>query len=199
MATATQEVYEDFKALIEYDGGQNEIECGNYLHHAIAYLLPMTVIESNFDREDRNFFGNTDFVISAKLIDDASTEAMCAFIWELKAPQCYLLEKDDNRNRFRPTMDLVKAENQLLHYYQEAIDNDGFRQRFGVMDRQNIRLGGIIIGRSDRLARSYEERDKPSMDTALKVRKEYFYSSRGIRLFNWDRLLTFIRPPKAVS
>jgi len=199
MPAVTQPIYEEFKALVEYDGGHNEVACGNYLHYAIEFLLPVTVVERDFEREDRNYFGSSDFVISAKLLDEMSVESRCAYIWEIKAPQCYLLEKDDNRNRFRPTLDLVKAENQLLHYYQEAIDNDDFRRRFGVMDRNNIRLGGIIIGRSDRLARVYEERDKSSMDTALKVRKEYLYSSRGIRLFNWDRLLTFIRPPKTVS
>ena len=194
----TQDIYDKFETLVNKEGVHNELECGGYLHHAIDFLLPSTAIERNFVREDRNFFGSSDFVISARIIDDASADVQCAYIWELKAPQCYLLEKDENRNRFRPTLDLVKAENQLLHYYQEAIDNDGFRQRFRVMDRGNIRLGGIIIGRSDKIARSFEDRDKTNMETALKVRKEYFYASRGIRLFNWDRLLTFIRPPKAI-
>ena len=42
-----------------------------------------------------------------------------ASIWELKAPQCYLMEFDESGPRCRPTLDLIKAENQLLHYGHE--------------------------------------------------------------------------------
>ena len=45
--------------------------------------------------------------------------------WELKAPQCNLVEVDDAATRYRPTKDLIKAETQLLHYvHQAAGDSD---------------------------------------------------------------------------
>jgi hypothetical protein len=199
MSSITRDAYKEFEATVVKEGVHNEIECGSFLHHAIDYLLPATALERKFEREDRNFFGSADFVISAKFLDDAGHETQRAYIWELKAPQCFLLEKDDNKNRFRPTMDLIKAENQLLHYYQEAVDSGLFRKRFGIMDRQEIRLGGIIIGRSNRIARVSENRDKPNIEIALNIRKEYFYSARQIRLINWDRLLTYVRPGDEVA
>jgi len=48
--------------------------------------------------EDRNYFGSTDFIVSAALLDDQNNEIECAYIWELKAPQAYLFEFDDNGN-----------------------------------------------------------------------------------------------------
>jgi hypothetical protein len=191
--------FNEFKAAIERENVHNEIECGNFLHYAIEWLLPKTSIETKFQKEDRNYFGSSDFVISATIFDDQSKMIRHAYIWELKAPQCYIVERDDSKNRFRPTTEYVKAENQLLHYYQEALDNDGFRKRFEIMDANNIRMGGIIMGRSDRLVSNFDPKDQQNVWTALTLRQNYFYHAHGIRLLTWDRVLAFTRPPKTVD
>lgn len=148
------------------------------------------------DYEDRNYFGSTDFILAATLRDDRNQEANCAFIWELKAPQCYLFERDNNNNRCRPTLDYIKAENQLLHYYYQAVGDSHFRQRYAVLETRNIRLGGIIIGRSkDRLAKNIVSvADKTNVMTALSIRQDYLYQSHGIRVLTWDRVLEFLKP-----
>jgi hypothetical protein len=193
----SQDDFLAFEALVNDNQSFNEIKCGSYLHHAAPLLLPGTPLEFTADREDRNYFGSTDFVIAAKLRDDQMGETISAFIWELKAPQCYLFEPDNNKNRFRPTIDYVKAENQLLHYYHQAVGDSVFRQRFGIMDTKNIKLGGVIIGRSsDRLAKDINTSiDRSNAQMALDVRRNYLYQAFGIRVLLWDRILAFLKPP----
>lgn len=194
-AITPQEFYE-FEQLVNESNSQTEIECAKYLHFAAGYLLPQTPENINFAREDRHYYGSTDFVLAAKLRNDALAEETVAYIWELKAPQCFLFEYDDNNNRCRPTKDLIKAENQLLHYLDQAIGDQSFRVRFGVMETKNIRAGGIIIGRStDKLLKSIrDDGDKFKAQKALEVRRSYFYLQNNIRVITWDRILDFVKP-----
>lgn len=185
--------YAAFESIVNSDSKKNEISCGDYLHYAAPFLLPATPLDIGAIREDRNYFGSTDFIISANMRDDQNQESKVAYIWELKAPQCYLFEKDDNNNRFRPTQDYVKAENQLLHYYHQAVGDSGFRQRMGVLSTSNIKIGGLIIGRSSCLARNATSAVAESnVATALAVRRDYLYQSLGVRILTWDRVLTFL-------
>ena len=50
-----------FKALVEESNRHNELECRNYLSHAIGLLLPQTPKDFVSIIEDRNFFGSTDY------------------------------------------------------------------------------------------------------------------------------------------
>lgn len=189
-------VYEELSALINRFDVFNEIECGGYLIHAAPFLVPVTSDNISTEREDRNYFGSSDFIVCGTFVGDQMNETRCAYIWELKAPQCFLFERDDNKNRFRPTLDYLKAENQLLHYYRQAIYDDGFRRRFKVMDTREIRIGGIIIGRSDRMARNVEPRDEVNIAIAQRVRKEYLYKTQNIRVLTWDKILSYLRPAR---
>lgn len=115
---------------------------------------------------------------------------------ELKAPQCYLFEFDDNKNRCRPTKEFFKGENQLIHYVYHAVNDDNFRARFNILHTRNIKAGGIIIGRSkDRMIESHG--DITASDKAresLSIRSTMLYQSHGIRVFTWDRILEYVQP-----
>jgi hypothetical protein len=191
-----QKTYDDFSDLVTTEGRKTEVECGNYLYHALFYLLPSQPVEVYMEREHRNFFGSSDFIVSAKLRNDQGREVNYAYIWELKAPQSFLFEPDDNRNRFRPTQDFIKAENQLLHYYSEAEGSSSFRERYKVMTAKNIRMGGIIIGRTDRFARGLGSSvlDEQNVTKALSVRENYLYTTYGIRILTWDTILKAVKP-----
>jgi hypothetical protein len=183
-----------FKALIDEPRRRTERKCQGYLSHAVGLLLPSTPLDTDTITEERSYFGTADFVVAATIRDDANRDVRAAYIWELKAPQCFLFERD-NDNRCRATIDFLKAENQLLHYSHQAMGDQTFRARMGVIDHTNIRIGGIIIGTRERFMRnSAGAMDVQKADTALQVREFYLYKSHGIRVLTWDRVLDYVRP-----
>ena len=186
------------RALIEQNDGSTELQCGPYLKYAIDYLVPSTIISHSATFEQRGFFGDADLVISAEVNDDLNEKKQVAYIWELKAPQCFVMQEDSNKNRYIPTMHFLKAENQLIHYYREAKGSDIFRVAFRITATDNIKMGGIIIGRSgDRLAAKC---DQPAVRTkalqSLGLRREILYQNHNIRVVHWDTILKFILSTK---
>ena len=128
------------------------------------------------------------------MLSDDNRDVREAYIWELKAPQCYLFEKDNN-NRCRPTNDFLSAENQLLHYWYEVTGSQRFRTTMQIMYQENIKIGGIIIGTQERFLRnSTGTTDLRNAEIALKIRQDYLYRSSGLRVLTWDRILKFVRP-----
>jgi hypothetical protein len=193
-ALSAQE-FNAFEALVLETGRHTENECGDFLAKAAGVLLQETPLDMKTIQQDRSFFGASDLIITAKLLTEQNHAVDHAFIWELKAPQCSLMESDDNRNRFRPTIDLIKAETQLLHYASEIQNNDTYRERLKIMDRNMIKLGGIVIGTRDRLLRNASTPgDIERAASSLNIRTRYFYSHLGIRVFTWDRILQYLRP-----
>lgn len=184
-----------FEALVLEKDRHTENECAAFLAKAAGVLLPETPIDMQTIQQDRSFFGASDLIVTAKLRTEQNDIVDHAFIWELKAPQCSLMERDDNQNRYRPTIDLIKAETQLLHYASEIQNNDTYRERLKIMDRNMIKLGGIVIGTRDRLLRNISSPgDIERASTSLNIRTRYFYSHLGIRIFTWDRILQYLRP-----
>jgi hypothetical protein len=185
---------DELERLIFADDRRTEQECGAHLDQVVPYLLGGTPVEViRLSREERCFYGASDFIVSGRMRGDAGVVETVVRIWELKAPQCYIMERDDSANRFRPTLDLIKAENQLLHYYYEAEQSTAFMERYKISSRRNIQLGGIIIGRDDRLARDPQDADQAN--PSLAIRKRYFYGSK-IRLITWNRVLDQMRELK---
>jgi hypothetical protein len=187
--------WEAFRALIEEPVAHKELECQPYLLRAADLLLPGSPSEIVGVTEERNFFGRSDFIVAADLLDGTNQTARHAYIFELKAPQCHLFESD-TASRCQPTREFFAAENQLLHYYHEAAGNARFRERMGVIDQDNIHLGGIVIGKRNRLTR--EPHDIHAANTALRVREKYLYQSQ-IRVFTWDRILDYLRPSEPTA
>lgn len=182
------------RLVLEQDK-HTETECEPYLVHAAGYLIQATRSSIRAVRQDRNYFGTGDVILIASILNETMQVVDYASIWELKAPQCYLMEFDDSRNRCRPTVDLIKAETQLLHYGHESQNNDAQRSRLKIMDRDRIVLGGIVIGTKDRILRGAQSNgDIERAMNSLNIRTKYFYQPSGIKIVTWDRIVEYLRP-----
>jgi len=191
----TQKEYEDFQNLVGDNDANHELGCRPYLEHAEHLLVQRTLRSTARFTEIRSYVGDADLVVVAEITNDNGSPETWAYFWELKAPQCFLFEYDDSKNRCRPTADLVKAENQLLHYVDEAVANENTRKRLGVMDSKNIRPGGIIIGTTDTMLRSPRDKnDVTKALAALQLRRERLYRAENIRIVTWDNVLEEVKP-----
>jgi hypothetical protein len=152
---------------------------GIYIASAAALLLSGTPSDIKAVRQDRNYFGSSDVTIVVSMLNATMQTLDYASIWELKAPQCYLMEFDESSTRCRPTIDLIKAENQLLHYGHESQNNDAHRVRLNIMDRDRIKLGGIVIGTKDKILRGARNSgDIERATNSLNIRAKYFLSAK---------------------
>jgi hypothetical protein len=174
-----------------------ELECRELLQYAKEALVRDTVIEFVYvEKERRGSSGDSDYIVSCKVCDETGVQSVKAYIWELKAPQCYVFEKD-TENRLRPTKELVQAENQLLHYYHEHKGSEQFRNDFGVTHSDNVLFGGIIIGCHARRTKGdyQEEKRNKLFEKALMIRKKYIYDPLHIRIIHWDYILDLLKHP----
>jgi hypothetical protein len=186
--------FDQFCELLE-DGPRTEREAQAFLVHAAVFLMRTTPVRIRQVREeDRSYFGRTDFIVVADLRTDTGQIENFASIWELKAPQSFLMERDDNDNRYRPTKDLVKAENQLIHYIYDARGSAAFRERYDIRFTSNIKIGGIIIGRDDRIVDSDDERVISTAEQSLRIRQNALYEPALFRVLTWDRIRDHLKP-----
>jgi hypothetical protein len=190
-----QNRFAEFEGFVNEPSRRTEKECGTYLSDAANLLMPKTPISFQISREERNYFGRSDLIVSATFKDEVlSTNFESAYIWELKAPQCHLFEFDDSKNRCIPSEDLLRAENQLLHYLHEARNNRNFWKLMNITGDENIKLGGIIIGTKQNFLKGASgSLDIAKATMCLDIRKQYFYGDR-LRVMTWDNVLDFVRP-----
>lgn len=185
-----------FRLAVYETERSTEMEARAFLPLATELLLAAAPIEIiQLQDEERSFFGSSDFIICAKVHGDTGREDLAVSIWEIKSPQCMLMEPDDNKSRYRPTKDLYKAENQLIHYWYEAQGSKVFKERFKITRDAQVKMGGIVIGRNDTITR---DRSAPTVEAArysLDIRINTLYRPQGIRLFVWDRIVAFVTPP----
>ena len=195
--------FDCLKRLMD-ESSHKEIECRAYLENTKEKLVknpPDRFIR--FEPEYRGHTGDSDLIITCEVVNDAGVRCIEAYIWEVKSPQCYIFEYDNN-NRVKPTKDLISAENQLLHYYEEYKKSETFKQEFGISNSDNIYIGGIIIGQKHRLVKPntrYNSEDKRNSlyTRAINCRKEHFYKASRIDFIIWDRILDLLRSDQAVS
>lgn len=202
MTSPYQSLYE-----LMNDNSHREIECRAFLNSTKEKLVKNSPDRFlRFEPEYRGHTGDSDVVITCEVENDAGVRCVEAYIWEAKAPQCYVFEFD-NMNRVRPTKELISAENQLLHYYEEYKKSDTFKQEFEITSSDNIYIGGIIIGQKSRLVRPNQNYSDPSKTNslytrAINCRKEHFYKASRIDFIIWDRILDLLRsdqPPSQES
>lgn len=180
------------------DDSHKEIECRAFLDLTKEKLVKNSPDKFlRFEPEYRGHTGDSDVVITCEVENDAGVRCIEAYIWEVKAPQCYVFEFDNN-NRVKPTKDLISAENQLLHYYEEYKKSETFKQEFEITSSDNIHIGGIIIGQKSRLVKPNQNYSAPlktnSLYTrAINCRKEHFYKASRIDFIIWDRILDLLR------
>ena len=182
--------YQQLSQLIKADANK-EHECRECLQYAKELLVNAPVINYVYlETERRSHAGNSDYIVSAKILDEGGLEPVRVYVWELKAPQCYLFE-EDTRNRLRPSKDLINAENQLFYYLDDLKGNDQARHEFGITHPHNVCFGGIIIGCRRRWVRgNFDENKRNKLyERALMIRREYMYDRLGMRLMTWDYIL----------
>lgn len=186
-------LYTELKALIEGES-RKELECRKYLEYlkgAFEILAKGTYIKViQFKTEYSGNSGIPDYILSVYK-EEVNVKCNRAYIWEVKAPQCSIFVKE-TKNRLRPSDDLVKAENQLLHYYNEHKNSSSFHSDFEITHPDYICFGGIIIGceRTKVTGKFESESDKKKLyEKALRIRKEYFYKQNEIKIILWDSIL----------
>jgi len=188
MAKSINNIAADLRRLID-DTKQKEHECRLFLGYVPELLTDKTFKQILYiEPEYRSKSGDSDYVISFEIYGEGGVDKRYAYVWELKAPQCYVFEYETN-NRVKPSEDLIKAENQLLHYYDDQQGNDRFRRDFKIVSSDDIKFGGIIIGSQKTRIKggNYSPAKIDNLyETALRIRENYFYRGRGIRLLLWD-------------
>ncbi|TGV08756.1 DUF4263 domain-containing protein [Mesorhizobium sp. M8A.F.Ca.ET.173.01.1.1] len=190
----TQDDFDELAQLCNA-ANKNEVRCMELLASAPGYLVQGTIVSVNALTEIRSFFGDSDLTVTADIRDDGNSIRRKAYIWELKAPQCFIMEKDANNNRYRPSMDFIKAENQLIHYAYEAQGNRRFGERLEIMRQSDILIGGIIIGRTDRILRDAQsDGERERAWDSLNIRQRYLHDQHHIRVMTWDTVLELLRP-----
>ena len=191
-------VYDQLKELIDDQEHRRENECREYLQYVNFLLFRENFINLvNKEEEYRSHSGDSDYIISARIMDDRYSEDVIAYVWELKAPQCYIFCKE-RENRLIPSNDLVEAENQLLNYHYELRGSDQFRDTFRITHPDKIKLGGIIIGSErTKVKGEFTESKKDQLfNTACRIREKYFYSPNNFRLLNWTYILESMKQQK---
>ena len=140
---------EALRALM-VDGVQREVECQQYLQHAHLLLAPPFSTVMQVVREQVGMAGRSDYFLLCEVQEVEPRRRLV--LWEAKAPQLAPFEVT-TQNRLIPTRALVEAENQLLYYFDEYRSNGQLLDRYQIRHPDDVRLGGIVIGRDDNWVR----------------------------------------------
>lgn len=188
-----KKLYKALQGLIEGKKHREE-ECRDYLKHFPSLLFSESSIKKILckDVEYPCFYGDADYIISGIVENESCVETTKAYIWELKAPQCPLF-KIETKHRLIATNELIKAENQLFHYYHQSKNDANFLDFFKITHPRNVCLGGIIIGSKKNLIELPKKRDfeeyKNLYDISIGIREDYIYKPNKMRLLTWDCIL----------
>jgi len=172
------------------DAAQREVECQTYLQHAHLLLAPPLSRVVQVVREQVAMAGRSDYFLLCEVTE--VTQRRRLVLWEAKAPQLSPFEVATT-NRLIPSRALVEAENQLLYYFDEYRSNGQFLDRYQIRHPDDVKLGGIVIGRDNNWVRQSAAHQLPEdvlqqmAASALRIRDEHFYRGR-IRILPWDRI-----------
>ncbi len=172
------------------DSSQREVECQNYLQHAHVLLAPPLSRVVQIVREQVAMAGRSDYFLLCEVTEVGLRRRL--ILWEAKAPQLAPFEVA-TRNRLIPSRALIEAENQLLYYFDEYRSNGQFLDRYQIRHPDDVKLGGIVIGRDDNLVKQStgerlpDEVAQQMASSALRIRDEHFYRGR-LRVMTWDRV-----------
>lgn len=184
---------EALQALMR-DDAHREIECQEYLHHAHLLLAPPLSTVIQVVREQVAMAGRSDYFLLCEVNEVEPRRRLV--LWEAKAPQLAPFQVA-TRNRLIPTRALVEAENQLLYYYDEYRSNGQLLDRYQIRHPDDVRLGGIVIGRDDNWVQPQAvDPLSPAVirqlaSSALRIRNEHFYRGQ-IRVLTWDSVASVV-------
>jgi hypothetical protein len=196
----SQEDLDHFIELIGEDG--TEVECGKYLKFVVGCMIKHQQGQHYERIRDSTEVimprGRGDFVISAKIIQSGG-QSSNIFLWELKASNCHVFEFDNNA-RLKPSEFLFDAEHKLLNDYQSMRADDDLRAMFSppaglAITPNNVRMGGIIIGRNNNKIKDSEGIDPDEINrqyyNAIETRN-IFYQNH-ITIYTWDDIIDEFR------
>jgi hypothetical protein len=186
-----EELCRDLQRLID-DQENRELECRAFLRYAKDLLVLPDIADRFVDVEIERieYLGRSDYLVVANVFRSGD-RYIRAYLWELKAPQCFIYE-EDTRTRLKPSQDFVDAENQLLNYYYGLKENAIFRQQYEICAASDISLGGIIIGcERTKVRGNYTEAEKISRYNIAKRVKDQLYDGK-IKVRTWDEICSFI-------
>lgn len=191
---------EALRALMA-DAAQKEVECQDYLQFAHLLLAPPISTVVQIVREQVAMAGRSDYFLLCEVTEVELRRRLV--LWEAKAPQLAPFEVA-TQNRLIPSRALVEAENQLLYYFDEYRSNGQFLDRYQIRHADDVKLGGIVIGRNDNWVRQpagnvlSSEVLRQLASSALRIRDEHFYRSR-IRVLTWDSVANVIERDPVMS
>ena len=186
--------FDAFMKLLEPTAERNEVECARFLDGATLRLFPESPkAELTVSFEERMHFGRSDYLVVGDFISNLGKPERRVYFWEVKAAQCFLARRDDANSRVRPTTDLIKAETQLIHYAYEARGSQAFLRKYGVIS-ENVRMGGIIIGRDDRIWDPVSDINPLDAELSFNLRVEQVYDRMNLSIITWDRIADVLRP-----
>lgn len=192
MTPQIPQVIIELRNEIELKDTNTERSCEKLLSNIPWVLLPtLNGTITYVDHQQMCSAGIVDVIVIADVVQLGGDTRREAYVWELKAPQLHLF-KIETSDRACPTNELLKAENQLLHYHS-AVSRDGhLRDRWDISSSYQINFGGIIMGRNSTLVRYMDTQSSYALDLAnqaFRIRKKHFYEHPGIRLWTWDYVL----------
>lgn len=185
------QVIQELRIQVERQGVYNELECGKLLSQIAPILLSKLDSTYFHGRELNTSAGRTDFVVIADKYLPGNEIRRVAYVWELKAPQHYLFEVQ-SKNRASPCNEFYAAENQLLHYHNSLANDGHFRDRWAILSHDDIKFGGIIIGRDENLVKAGQYGqvlEKRLASQALRIRENAMYKAPNIYIWTWDMVL----------
>jgi hypothetical protein len=206
------DVYQRLVRLVHADI-RTEIEARDCLADALGIIEDSAEVlcdvrkgtllqEVDWVKEEPTRSGPIDLVVVADVsLEGEKTTRRQGFVWEIKAPQVHVFETE-TRNRCKPSIHLVGAENQLYHYHAAKRGDQDFRNEYKIMEEDDVRLGGVLIGRGDTRLRttnkarcSLRDDDYGRMqDRAFRVRRKYVYEPLGMNLLTWTNILERLKP-----
>jgi len=169
-----------------------ENECRPFLDYAKDLLvspdMAVNFIEVEMERIEN--LGRSDYLIVAEVFRSGDYYRR-AYLWELKAPQCFIYERD-TATRLKPSQDFIDAENQLLNYYYGLKENNIFLQQYDISASSDVSLGGIIIGcHRTKVNGDFTQDQKVSRYNIAKRVRDQLYDGR-IKVRTWDEICSFI-------
>lgn len=174
----------------------NEHKCRDFLKHVHHVLVGAQLIHSTtYEQEFPTQTGPNDYLICAKVDSGIGTTERIVVVWELKAPQCPMFVTD-SQARLKPSKDLFDAENKLFNHYHQLKSNRAMQDQFQLTSDSQIKLGGIIISREDKLVAGIKKSKtvERKFQLARSVRQQYVFKPHGMRLLSWDYIVNCLRP-----
>ena len=195
MTAETKQVIERLRRQIACNDSHTETECAECLEPFAKVLLPHGGENVSFvDKELIISAGRVDLIVIADANGPSNIRCRRVYVWELKAPQLFLCKVETN-TRACPTVDILIAENQLLHYCDEVRQNGQLQTKLN-FHSNDVQFGGIVIGRHNRLVSADPEAKSEALrrlaHQALTLRDKFFYQPNSIQLLNWNQILTRI-------